>query len=130
MKVLQSKNWWLYLILSIITGGIFSLYVAHKLELYDEDAWYSNYKNWVLGVYLCIFPVVIMFIIFVIQINCKVASTLYVPGSNIYNQPYSWILCIVVPVVGWTLLLVMYVYIIIWSSVMIYHDKLITVIEQ
>lgn len=127
---LQSKNWWLYLIFSIVSGGLFSLYIAYQLDLYDEDAWYSNYKNWVIGVYLFIFPIFIMFVIFVIQMNCKVAATLHVPGSTIYNQPYSWILCIVVPVVGWALFLVMYIYIILWSSIMIYRNNFNITLEQ
>ena len=121
---LENKKWFLYFILSILTCGIFSLYTAHKLDLYDENAWYSNYKNWVIGVYMFIFPVIIMFIIFVIQINCKLAFRLSVAGDKIYNLPYSWILCIVVPIIGWALLIVMYLYIIIWSNIKLGHMEI------
>ena len=72
-----------------------------------------------------IFPVIIMFIIFVIQINCKLAFRLSVAGDKIYNLPYSWILCIVVPIIGWALLIVMYLYIIIWSNIKLGHMECI-----
>lgn len=112
-----------YMILTILTGGLFTLYIAHQANLYDEDAWYSDYKNWMLGVFLFCVPILPMLIIFVIQINCKVAATLHVPGSEIYNLPYSWILCVIIPIIGWALLLVMYIYIVIWSNVKRIQNK-------
>lgn len=124
MMILKKQNWWIYLILNIVTGGLYSLSLARKLNLYDSDAWYSDYKNWMLGVFMFFFPIFIMFGIFVIQMNCKVAATLNVPGREIYNLPYSWILCVVVPIIGWALLIVMYIYITIWSSIMIYKNDL------
>lgn len=130
MNLLKKQNWWLYLILTVLTGGLFSLYIARKLNLYDEDAWYNDYKNWMIGVFLFILPIIVMFVIFIIQMNCKVAQTLNVPGSEIYSLPYSWILCVVVPVIGWTLLLVMYIYIIIWSSVMISKGNIENMIQK
>ena len=45
------ENWFIVLILNILTLGIFSIYVAYNLNLYDKKAWYSNYKNWVLLLY-------------------------------------------------------------------------------
>ncbi|MEI3499581.1 MAG: hypothetical protein V8Q71_03730 [Bacilli bacterium] len=38
-------------------------------------------------------------------------------------MPYSWILCLVVPIVGWTLLIVMLIYIYVWPIVMIYKGE-------
>lgn len=120
----------IYLILTILTGGIFTLYIAYQLNLYDEDAWYSDYKKWMLGVFLFIIPILPMFIIFVIQINCKVAAHLNVPGSEIYNLPYSWILCVIVPVIGWSLFLVMYIYVVIWSNVKRIQNKYQNLINE
>ena len=45
------------------------------------------------------------------KLNKKIEETakkLNVPGDEIYMTPYSWILCIIIPIIGWILLLVMY----------------------
>jgi len=114
---MNKKLWLLYLILSILTLGIFDLYLAFKLDIYDKDAWYSKWQYWFFGTVCLIFPVFIMFIVFLIQMMCKTAMTLKVSGSNIYYSPYTWILCIIIPVVGWCLLIVMYLYILLMPSI-------------
>lgn len=47
MSILDKKNWWIWLILSILTFNISTLVVAELLDLYDKDAWYSNKRNWI-----------------------------------------------------------------------------------
>ena len=117
MNLLKKNNFWIYLTLNIITFGVFNLYIANKLNLKDEDAWYSKWPYWFFGTCCLVFPVIIMFIIYVIQMNCKVCSKLKVSGSNIYDIPYSWILFIIVPVIGWIFLIIMYLYVIIMPSI-------------
>lgn len=114
---MNKKLWWLYLILSIITFGIFDLFLAYKLDLYDKDAWYSKWQYWFFGTVCLIIPVFIMFIVFVVQMMCKTASKLEVSGSTIYNVPYSWILFIIIPIIGWSLLIIMYLYVLIMPSI-------------
>ena len=119
MKFLKKKNWPLFLILNIITQGIFTFVIAYYLGIYEEDKWYKNWRYWFSGAICMIVPAMIMFIVFILQSTCEVAAKLNVPGKEIYNTPYSWILCIIVPFVGWSLLIVMYLYINIWTVVML-----------
>lgn len=117
MKLLKKNNFWIYLILNVITCGIFNLYIARKLNLKKDDEWYSKWQYWFFGTVCLIFPVFLMFIVYVVQMNCKVCNKLKVSGSNIYNTPYSWILFIIIPIVGWALLITMYLYVIIMPSI-------------
>ena len=94
--------------------------LASYLDLYDKDAWYANKWYWIFGGLCLIFPAFIMLIVFAIQINCKVAKALDVPGSNLYYSPYIWILLMIIPVVGWVLFIVMGIYISIWPIVSLY----------
>ena len=64
-----------------------------------------------------------MFYVFVIQILTRVCEKLEVPGSEIYTSPYSWLLCLIVPVIGWILFAVMLIYLEIFLIVSIYRGK-------
>lgn len=119
MTLLKKNNWWICLILEILTFGLFTFVLAHYLDVYDEDAWYQDWRYWFFAGICFVFPIVIVALVFMIQIACDVAKKLNVPGSDIYATPYSWIICIIVPVIGWVLLIVMYIYIMIWTIVMI-----------
>ena len=48
---------------------------------------------------------------------------LNVPGCEIYATPYSWILCLIVPVLGWILLAVMLIYLNVWIVSYLYQGK-------
>lgn len=111
MDFLKRENWWLCLLLNLLTGGIFYLVLAKLMDLYDKDAWYHNKWYWIFGTLCLVFPAFIMLMVFMIQMNSKVAANLELSGSSIYNTPYTWILFIIIPVLGWTLLIVMYTYI-------------------
>lgn len=119
MNRLKKRNWWVYLILTIITLGLYNLALAHYLNVYDEEAWYQDWTYWFFGGLCFVFPIIILALVFVVQITCQVAAKLNVPGSEIYNTPYSWVLCMIVPVVGWVLLIVMLLYILLWIVVML-----------
>lgn len=62
----------------------------------------------------------IVFTIFIVQIMAKTAAALDVPGKEIYLSPYVWVLLIIIPLIGWILLVVMLIYINIWPIVMLY----------
>lgn len=121
MDLLKKENWWLCLFLNIITFGVFYLALAKFLDCYENDAWYTKWQYWVFGSLCLIFPAFIMLVIFVIEMNCKVAAKLEVPGSEIYNTPYTWVLCFIVPVLGWTLLIIMNIYIFLWPIAKLAH---------
>lgn len=121
MSLLKKEIWFIDLILVVFTGGFIHLGFATLMNLYDEKAWYSNYKYWLAGFLCLIFPIVIMVIIFLVQMIVKVAEALEVPGKQIYNSPYAWILCLILPIIGWVIFFVMLIYITIWPVIMIYQ---------
>lgn len=119
MSILKKENWFIDLILMITTGGLFSFALAYSLDLYDKKAWYSNYKYWLFGFLCLIFPAMIMFLVFYVQMLVKVNVKLNTPGIELYSIPYFWIICLIIPLVGWVCMLSMLVYLIIWPSIMI-----------
>lgn len=121
--MLKKKNWFIILLLNILTLGLFNFVLAFKLNLYDEEAWYNKWQYWFCASLCLIFPVFIMFIVFLIQMTAKVANKLKVDGDSIYNSPYSWILCIIVPFVGWALLFTMFIYLLVFISISIKDGK-------
>ena len=114
MKTLKKENAIIYLFLNILTFGLYTFYIAYKLDLYDKDAWYSGWYYWVLSFILGIIPGLVMFLVFSIKIGCLVSEKLNVPGKEIYTLPYSWIICLIVPILGWTLFVILYIYVHIW----------------
>lgn len=101
----------LYLILNIITLGLFTLFIAKKLNLYEKDAWYTNWYYWVLGTILGIFPALIMLLILSIKMGTKISEKLNIPGKEIYSLPYPWIICLIIPILGWTIFIILYIYV-------------------
>ena len=123
MDFLQKKNWFLSLIMMVLTQGLFSMILAYFLKVYEKERWYTKWQYWVVSGLFLFFPIFIVLAVFIVQISCQVAAKLNVPGERVYNTPYSWILCLVVPIVGWTLLIVMLIYIYVWPIVMIYKGE-------
>lgn len=114
MKTLKKENAIIYLFLNILTFGLYTFYIAYKLDLYDKDAWYSRWYYWVLSFILGIIPGLVMFLVFSIKMGCLVSEKLNVPGKEIYTLPYSWIICLIAPILGWTLFVILYIYVHIW----------------
>lgn len=123
MNLLTKENWWKNLLLTVALQGLYPLVLAYFLKVYNEDAWYQNWRYWFIAGICFLFPIAVVFMVFLVQITCEVASKLKVPGSEIYNNPYSWILCIIIPLIGWVLLIVMYIYITVWIVVMLARGK-------
>ena len=74
MIKLKEKNFWIYVVLNVVTFGLFTFYIAYKLDLYDKSAWYYRWYYWVLGFLLGIFPGLIMFLVFSVQIGSLVSA--------------------------------------------------------
>jgi len=123
MSLLKKSNWFVCLILTICTPGLFSFILAYELKLIDKNAWYMKWQYWVFGTICLIFPVFIMLLVFIVQMMVTVANKLDVPGKELYYSPYTWIICLIIPIVGWVLLFVMFIYINIWIIVMLYKGK-------
>lgn len=119
MSLLKKENWFVCFLLMLISQGLFIFVIAYLMRLYDDKAWYKDYRYWLFGTLCLIFPAMIMVIIFMIQMTCKVALSLNVPGKELYNTPYTWIICLIAPIIGWVMLIVMLFYIEIWPFVML-----------
>ena len=109
--MLTKKNVFLWLVLSLFTCNISVLFLGRKLKIYNDDAWYNNWYYWVLGLIFGIMPALIMLFILVIEVNVQICKKLGVPGMEIYAYPYVWIGSIIVPFVGWTLFVILLLYI-------------------
>ena len=114
MKYLKRENWFLCFILNILTLGMFTFYIAKKLNVYDKNAWYYNFSYWLISFLLGIIPALFLFIIFNIEICSNVCKKLSVPFEKYYSYPYIWILFLVVPIIGWSLFIVFYIYVHFW----------------
>lgn len=101
MELLKKDKWWIWLMLYLVGGSIAVFFLGALLNVYDKNEWYAKPINWILGVLFFIFPAMIMFSIFSIQIMTKVAAKLDVSGKEIYLSPYIWLILIIVPVFGW-----------------------------
>lgn len=123
MSLLKKENWLVCLILNILSQGIFTFVLGYFLKAYEKDVWYTKWQYWVFGTLCFIFPALIMLLVFETQITVKVASKLNVTGKEIYDNPYTWIICLIVPVIGWILLCVMILYLQLFTVVALYKGN-------
>ena len=110
MKILKKENWWIWLLLTLFSNGSSTLVLGALLDVYRKNAWYRKWYYWVLGIPF-IFPLLIMMSIFYLEIMCKTAAKLDVSGKEIYLSPYTWIICIIIPIIGWIFAIIMAIYI-------------------
>ena len=89
MKVLKRENWWVWLFFTFITFGISNIFLAKCLDVVEDNKWYSDITNWVLGILLCIFPFFIMAVVFEPHTPINAARKLCVTGESIYTSPSS-----------------------------------------
>ncbi|MDD2435417.1 MAG: hypothetical protein PHO63_04100 [Bacilli bacterium] len=141
MKILKRENWWIWLILLLLSQTTSILVLGALLGVYDKKAWYAKGKNWywalvsVLILFLIMLETMettfvlifsasimvpyLMVLVFYFQILCLTAAKLEVPGKEIYLSPYIWLLCLIIPILGWVMFMVMFLYLIIWMIVML-----------
>lgn len=120
MKLLNRKNWWFWIIMLLVMQGLGNVTLALLLDCYDENAWYADWKNWLIGALFFLFPVAIMAVVFMIQMTTEAAYKLGVKGHEIYMSPYVWIMLLIIPIVGWSLFIVLLIYLYIWTLVALY----------
>lgn len=119
MSLLKKENWIVNLLLMVIGQNVYILVQAYLLKSFKKGAWYTQPIYWIVGVLCCFFPAVLMLYVLTIQMLCENAKKLNVPGESIYATPYTWIVCFIVPVLGWALLIVMMLYLLVWTVVML-----------
>lgn len=123
MSLLKKEYWFICMILNIMTFGSFNIIIAYSLDLYHKDAWYFQKWYWILAFLCLIFPIFLMFIVFSVQSLVLVSKKMKIPGEEIYAIPYSWILCLIVPILGWILLAVMLIYLNVWIIIRLYQGE-------
>ncbi|MBS7021123.1 MAG: hypothetical protein KH135_04580 [Firmicutes bacterium] len=130
--LLKRDKWWFWgLILLFGQGTVYTLILALSLDnIIEKDAWYTKWEYWVLGMICCFFPAMIMFLVFQIQLLINCAKKLELPGDDLYATPYVWLLCLIVPIIGWILLIVMMLYLEIFTIVAISNGKAEKFIEN
>lgn len=119
MEIIKKENWWIWVLLLLFSNGTSNIVLGALLNVYDKKAWYAKPKNWIIGFLCFVFPFFIMIGVFEIQIMCQVNAKLNTPGSEIYLSPYIWLSLIIVPIIGWILLIVLILYLSIWPIVML-----------
>src|SRR5574344_1983892 len=113
--------------------GIIGLFIVGYISLSSfvitrgnvEDVFFTT-TSVAFSLLMLLFTITILFIsisisIFMLQILCMTCSKLEVPGSEIYLSPYIWLLCFIVPIIGWIFLFVMLIYLNIYTIVMLYR---------
>lgn len=123
MDLLKRENWWVWLLLTLFSGGSSYICLGAMLQVFDKNAWYAKWQNWLIGFLCFIFPFCIMIMVFTIQITCQTAAKLHVKGSEYYLSPYVWLLLAIIPIIGWTILTIMSIYLIIWTLVALYQGN-------
>lgn len=123
MDLLKKQNWWAWLLFALATTNISVFFLGALLNVYDKNAWYAKWYFWVIGVFALVLPALIMFFIFYMQILTSVCRKLDVPGKEVYSYPYVFILCIIVPIIGWALFIIIFIYLNIWYLVKLYQGK-------
>jgi len=122
MDLLKRENFWIWILLEVITG--LSIYVlAALIGVYDKNAWYAKWQNWLLGLLLFVFPIFIMFIVFSIQISIETAKKLNVTGEEIYGSPLVWMALLIVPILGWFIFGLLVFYLTIMVLIQLYNGE-------
>lgn len=109
--MVKRKHAVIWFLLSLVTFNISILFLGKKLKVYKKNAWYTKWYYWVLSAAFLILPAIIMLAIFVIQTNVKICAKFGVAGKEIYTLPYVWIASLIIPIIGWTLFLILLLYI-------------------
>lgn len=123
MDILKKQNYWIWILLTLFTLGSSNIVLGALLGVFNKKSWYANPKNWIIGLLCLIFPFFIMAIVFELQIVCLTNARLNTPGKELYLSPYIWLLCLIVPILGWIIFLVLIIYLHIWPIVMLYNGN-------
>ena len=123
MELLKRENWWVWLLLTLFSSGTSFICLGALLDVFDKDAWYAKPKNWLIAILCLFFPFAIMSLVFIVQITCQTAAKLNVKGSEYYLSPYVWLLLMIIPIIGWTILIILSLYLTIWTLVALYQGN-------
>lgn len=114
----------LVVVLCLIGIVLFISSISFLFALSVDISDLGNLLGGIAAIFFLIYTIIIFMVtIFQIQILAQVNAKLRTPGSEIYLSPYIWILGLIIPIIGWILLIVMYLYLQIWYLVMLYRGE-------
>ena len=113
MNLLKKENWWMWLLLFVITGGSAFIFLGYLLGCFDKKAWYNKPKNWIMGLVILVLPFIVMMSIFTIEMTCKSAKKLDVSNSEIYLYPVILLLMLCIPIIGWVIFIATIIYLVV-----------------
>lgn len=122
MDLLKKENWWVWLLLTLFFSGSNQIILGVLLNLIDKKAWYTKWYVWAIGL-LLIFPICIMIYVFLIDMTSKAAAKLNIKGKEYYLSPYIWIILIIIPIIGWIVFIILYLYLNIAIIVKLYKGE-------
>jgi heme/copper-type cytochrome/quinol oxidase subunit 2 len=123
MDLLKRENWWVWLLLFLFTNNVSIYILGAFVKVYDKNAWYAKWQNWLLGFVLFLIPGFIMLMVFSIQILVETAKKLDVPGKETYGSTAIWILAFLVPIIGWIGLAILSLYLNIQILIQLHNGK-------
>ena len=121
--MVKKNKAFLWFLLSIITLNISVIVLGEKFDLYEEEGWYTKWYYWVIAFLFGVIPAIIMTIILMIQMTVKICIKFNVSGKEIYGYPYIWIISLIIPIIGWTLFIIMLLYIYIMYIIGLFQGK-------
>lgn len=110
----QTKSWLLG-----IGGAAFLGVILSFSGISFVDGLSTETMVLILAIMFALIPAFLMAVVFSVQITATIAATLDAPGRELYLSPYTWMLLVIVPIIGWILLIVMLIYIYVWNLVML-----------
>ncbi len=122
MYILKRENWWIWLLLLLFSGGTSTIVLGALLNVYDKNAWYTNWFTWVIGLILII-PFPTMITVLNIDIISKTAYKLDVKGKEYYLSPYIWLILVIIPILGWICFIALLLYLNIAILVKLYKGN-------
>ena len=121
MYLLKRENWWIWLLLAFLSGGSSILVLGALLNIYKKDAWYAKWYYWLVGILFFMIPFSIMTVVLSIYALTQVCAKLGVAGKEIYLSYYLWIICLIIPILGWAIFINMFIYLSIAYMIALYR---------
>lgn len=118
MDLLKRENTIVWIILYIITFGFSNTLLAHQMKLLKKGEWYTKALYIVPLMFLSfgtalispIAPFLILLFIFNYQTTILIANKLNLPGYEYYNSPYIIIGLGLIPVIGWSIIISLFIF--------------------
>ncbi len=125
LKWAKNKNDLFKLLAILITLTIILLLTFYSTQIteliYESTNIFVTLTLFIASLYSSI--ILIAAIIAFINVSTKVAAKLNVKGSELYLSTYIWIVSLIIPILGWAVFVLMFLYVILAPIYMIYKGQ-------